>query len=185
MRSLAILLALVGSAHADLVAPSSSRSQAIARCHAALAESFPRTSARKVTELRDVPDGVELVRIDHDPVTLARCTVEVFVVPQGRIVLPAGWIAIDRQGIDTRVGEIQDAAGLMRLRYDIGFLAGRYVQQARDGWTAQRTVASHLITWGASNGRFYATIDPYTNLWGAAASRADADRLAAIVLTLR
>src|SRR5262249_1111125 len=113
------------------------------------------------------------------------CTIGVLVVPQGRILLPEGWIAVDKQGIDTRVGDVVDSGGVTRLQYDIGFLAGRYIEQAKKGWVAPRNVAGHEISWGEYKGRFYATIDPFTNLYGPAAAHGDADRLASIVLSLR
>jgi hypothetical protein len=105
-------------------------------------------------------------------------------VPQGTIQLPAGWIAVDEQGIDSRVGRVVDERGVTRLQYDIGFLAGRYVEQARGGWQQKEIVSGHELTYGQRAGTFYVTIDPFTNLWGAAATRADAERLMAIVRTL-
>lgn len=184
---IALLVTLAATARADLRLPDASRAGDLARCRKLLGARSESSSkqARRRLSLVDAADGVEL-RFDKN--TVATCTIGVMRVPEGKLTLPAGWLAVDEQGIDSRVGKILDEHDAERLRYDIGAMAGVYAnprEHADYAWFRDENVDGNDVHYGVQKGELRFTIDPFTNFWGPAPTPAQADALVAVLRTLR
>ncbi len=163
IRAAAALTICAGAARADLKPPSG-REGVHARCRAALAK-YAGPKAR----LRDAGDGAEAYFEDRGrEYVTARCASGTMPVPQGTLTLPAGWIYVDLQGIDSRPGHLLDERGGERLHYDIGAMAGELAnaRNERNDWYREETIAGHKLRYAQRKGRYEFTLEPFTNFYG-------------------
>jgi hypothetical protein len=157
-------LLLGGAARADLKAPAA-REGLVARCRVALAK-YGNPKAK----VRDVADGAEaFVEARGREYVTARCAGGTMPVPQGTLALPAGWIYVDVQGIDSRPGHLLDERSVERLHYDIGAMAGTMVtgrsSESYD-WLREESIAGTTLRYAQRKGRFEFTLEPFTNFYG-------------------
>ena len=107
--------------------------------------------------------------------------------PPGAIHLPEGFRHERLQGIDTEVGRISKAGGLI-IEYDIGRLAGNYAKQVEKGdrqWTIEQTINGQpVMIVKSKDGKVTATFAKLSaNFWAKVSGEEDLAAFLAIVLT--
>jgi hypothetical protein len=106
---------------------------------------------------------------------------------RGVVWLPPGWSYAVEKGVDSYVGRILDQKQRTRLRWDVGDMAGRYVEPGREGFGQVRSerVGETTLWYGLRGGQLVMTLEPGVNLYGAASTAAERDLLLAIARSFR
>jgi hypothetical protein len=172
----ALVVGVLAPARADVALPGAAPAidaALSARCRRALGERrLARADGANRVALKESPGRVER-RVkggrSSDDAVDGVCFYGMMSVPEGTLVLPPGWLAIDVTGMDSRPGRIVDERDVERLQYDIGPMAGAWVPPGpRPDFTSSQDemVAGTPLRHGLRKGRFQATIGQSTNFFG-------------------